>query len=144
MTIDNGANAGASKLDVRHKSSRFSHSLRIRCPATPILAVDQAAERGLTTSSEYIRRAVIDHLKADGLGTPATLNTCGDGRDGFVWGWDSFSGKLELRPPKILYGPSTRLNHCKLPGIFSMMRSLRRLLFGLFIAGLPRLSWLRA
>lgn len=38
-------------------------------------------------------------------GTAAALNTCGDGRDGYVWGWDSFSGKMELRPPKILYGP---------------------------------------
>lgn len=38
-------------------------------------------------------------------GTLAALNTCGDGRDGFVWGWDSFSSKMELRPPKILYGP---------------------------------------
>jgi hypothetical protein len=38
-------------------------------------------------------------------GTPSALNTCGDGRDGFVWGWDSFSGRMELRPPKILYGP---------------------------------------
>lgn len=38
-------------------------------------------------------------------GTYAALNTCGDGRDGFVWGFDSFSGKMELRPPKILYGP---------------------------------------
>jgi hypothetical protein len=62
MTIDNGANAGASKLYVRHKSSRFSHSLRIRCPAALCFAVDQAAERGLTTSSEYIRRAVMNDV----------------------------------------------------------------------------------
>lgn len=38
-------------------------------------------------------------------GGPAALNTCGDGRDGFVWGWDSFSQHMELRPPKVLYGP---------------------------------------
>jgi hypothetical protein len=67
MTIDNGANAGASNLDARHKSSRFSHSLRIRCPASFSFAVDRAAGRNLTTTSEYIRRAVIDRLKTDGI-----------------------------------------------------------------------------
>jgi len=67
MTIDNGANAGASKFNARRKPSRFSHSLRFRCPAALCFAVDRAAERDLTTSSEYIRRTVIDHLKADGI-----------------------------------------------------------------------------
>lgn len=37
--------------------------------------------------------------------TNTGLNTCGDGRDGYVWGWDSFVQRMELRPPKILYGP---------------------------------------
>lgn len=35
-------------------------------------------------------------------GSLAPLNTCGDGRDGFVRGWDSFNQHMELRPPKIL------------------------------------------
>lgn len=38
-------------------------------------------------------------------GTYAALNTCGDGRDGYHWQWDSFSRHMELRPPKILFGP---------------------------------------
>jgi hypothetical protein len=38
-------------------------------------------------------------------GSLAPLNTCGDGRDGFGRQWDSFSQRMELRPPKILYGP---------------------------------------
>src|ERR1700738_833463 len=38
-------------------------------------------------------------------GSYAALNACGDGRDGYVWGFNSFTGKMSLRPPKILYGP---------------------------------------
>jgi hypothetical protein len=38
-------------------------------------------------------------------GSTSTLNVCGDGRDGYGYQWDSFSGRMELRPPKILYGP---------------------------------------
>ena len=65
MSTDNSADTGASKT--RHKSSRFSHSIRIRCQAMLCLAVDEAAERNLTTSSEYIRRSIVDRLKADGV-----------------------------------------------------------------------------
>jgi hypothetical protein len=47
-------------------SSRFTDSLRIRCPPFLPAAIDAAAARNLMTASEYVRRSVIDRLKADG------------------------------------------------------------------------------
>jgi len=46
---------------------RFTDSLRVRCPPSLPAAIDKAACRHLTTSSEYIRRSVIDRLVADGI-----------------------------------------------------------------------------
>jgi hypothetical protein len=48
-------------------SARFTESLRIRCPSALPLAIDKAAARHLMTASEYVRRSVIDRLKADGI-----------------------------------------------------------------------------
>jgi hypothetical protein len=53
-------------------SARFTDSLRIRCPASLPSAIDLAAAKNLMTSSEYVRRSVIDKLKADGI-DPAQL-----------------------------------------------------------------------
>jgi len=39
----------------------------VRCPSSLPLAVERAAARQLMTSSEYIRRSVIERLKADGI-----------------------------------------------------------------------------
>jgi hypothetical protein len=47
--------------------ARFTESLRIRCPSALPLAIDRAAARHLMTASEYVRRSVIDRLKADGI-----------------------------------------------------------------------------
>ena len=46
---------------------RFTDILRVRCP--PILppAIDRAAAQNLMTASEYVRRSVIERLKADGI-----------------------------------------------------------------------------
>jgi hypothetical protein len=45
----------------------FTDSLRIRCPTVLSIAIDKAAARHLMTASEYVRRGVIDRLKADGI-----------------------------------------------------------------------------
>ena len=50
-----------------HSSSRFTERLLVRCPALLPPAIDRAAAKNLMTSSEYVRRSVIDRLKADGI-----------------------------------------------------------------------------
>jgi hypothetical protein len=46
---------------------RFSSYLRIRTPEKLPAAIAAAADRKLTTSSEYARQAIIARLEADGL-----------------------------------------------------------------------------
>jgi hypothetical protein len=46
---------------------RFSSYLRIRAPEKLPAAIAAAAERKLTTSSEYARQAIIERLRKDGL-----------------------------------------------------------------------------
>jgi hypothetical protein len=41
--------------------------LHIRAPAELTEAVTRAADKNMTTSSEYIRRAIIERLKSDNL-----------------------------------------------------------------------------
>jgi hypothetical protein len=53
-------------------SGLFTNRMFVRCPSTLPLAVERAAARQLMTSSEYVRRSVIDRLKADGI-DPAQL-----------------------------------------------------------------------
>ena len=48
-------------------SGRFTERLFIRCPPSLRPAIDRAAAKNLMTSSEYVRRSVIDRLKADGI-----------------------------------------------------------------------------
>jgi len=48
-------------------ASRFTDSIRIRCPASLPVAIDKAASRHLMSSSEFIRRAVIDRLVSEGI-----------------------------------------------------------------------------
>ena len=50
-----------------HNSARFTERVLIRCPATLPPAIDRAAAKHFMTSSEYVRRSVIDRLKADGI-----------------------------------------------------------------------------
>ena len=46
---------------------RFSELLRVRCPAALPAAIEKAATKNMMTASEYIRRSVVDRLKADGI-----------------------------------------------------------------------------
>jgi hypothetical protein len=48
-------------------AARFTHRVFVRCPASLPLAIDRAAAKNLMTASEYVRRSVIDRLKADGI-----------------------------------------------------------------------------
>ncbi len=48
-------------------SLRFSELLRVRCPASLPAAIERGATKNLMTASEYVRRSVVDRLKADGI-----------------------------------------------------------------------------
>jgi hypothetical protein len=66
MSIQNST--GGLPHGTRHESSpRFPISLRVRCPASLPHVIDRAAEKNLMTSAEYIRRSVVDRLRADGF-----------------------------------------------------------------------------
>ena len=45
----------------------FSESIRFRCPSILPVAIEKGAAQNLMTSSEYVRRSIIDRLKADGI-----------------------------------------------------------------------------
>jgi hypothetical protein len=45
----------------------MNSSLHVLAPASLTAAVKAAAERELTSNSEYVRRAVIERLRADGI-----------------------------------------------------------------------------
>jgi hypothetical protein len=63
-------------ISLRQPESYFSSTLQVRCP--PILppAVERAASLNLMTSSEYVRRCIIDRLKADGVKLQSALDAC--------------------------------------------------------------------
>jgi hypothetical protein len=58
---------GAAQQKSTTDAARFTESLRIRCPIALPRAIDKAAARNLMTPSEYVRRSVIDRLRADGI-----------------------------------------------------------------------------
>lgn len=59
---------GAAQSRASHiAGARFTGRIVIRCPASLPPAIDRAAATNLMTASEYVRRSVIDRLKADGI-----------------------------------------------------------------------------
>jgi hypothetical protein len=46
---------------------RFASCFRIRAPEVLTEAVERAAEQHMTSSSEYIRQAILDRLRSDNL-----------------------------------------------------------------------------
>lgn len=53
---------------MRHeRSDHFSRLLQIRAPEFLAAALDRAADKRLTSRSDYIRVALLDRLKADGI-----------------------------------------------------------------------------
>jgi hypothetical protein len=54
-------------IALRKPENHFTGNLQIRCPKTLPVAIEKAAAQRLMTASEYVRRSVIDRLKADGI-----------------------------------------------------------------------------
>jgi len=52
--------------DRESRASQFTDRLVLRVPAVLPRAIEVAATRNLMTSSQYVRRPVIDRLRADG------------------------------------------------------------------------------
>ena len=48
-------------------SERFDTLLQVRTPAALVDAVDKTASKELVTRSDYVRRAVLERLRADGV-----------------------------------------------------------------------------
>ena len=51
----------------RAHSARFSAVLQIRAPEYFADAVDRAADKRVQSRSDYVRSAVLDRLRADGI-----------------------------------------------------------------------------
>jgi metal-responsive CopG/Arc/MetJ family transcriptional regulator len=49
------------------RTNRFDRLLQIRAPEFLTDALDRAADKRLTSRSDYIRVALLDRLKADGI-----------------------------------------------------------------------------
>lgn len=49
------------------RGRKFPSHILVRCPATLPAAIEAAARKNLTTSAEYMRRCIIDRIKADGI-----------------------------------------------------------------------------
>jgi hypothetical protein len=58
----------------RQRDNRYSHRMTLRVQLALPLAVDRAAAKQFTTPSEYIRRSLIQALRADGI-DPERLGT---------------------------------------------------------------------
>ena len=57
----------ALKKSATDDARLMTRRVLVRCPASLPPAIDCAAAKHLMTSSEYVRRSVIDRLKADGI-----------------------------------------------------------------------------
>jgi hypothetical protein len=61
-------------ISLRQPESYFSDTLQVRCPSILPPAIQRAASLNLMTSSEYVRRCIIDRLKADGVKLQSALD----------------------------------------------------------------------
>ena len=52
---------------------RFEGCLRVRAPAVLTEAVERAADANMTTSSEYVRQAIITRLKSENFAALGAL-----------------------------------------------------------------------
>lgn len=50
-----------------HERTRYDTLLQIRAPEHFTAALDRAVESRVTTRSDYVRSAVLDRLRADGI-----------------------------------------------------------------------------
>jgi hypothetical protein len=51
----------------RPRSSKFPSAMLVRCPPSLPAAVARAADRGMTSTSAYVRGAVLEQLRRDGI-----------------------------------------------------------------------------
>jgi len=51
----------------RRSAPQFTARILVRCQPSLVAAIDRAAVKNLMTASEYIRRALIKRVKADGV-----------------------------------------------------------------------------
>ena len=56
----------------KSEKSAFSGTVIFRCPPVLPVAIERGAAQNLMTASEYIRRSVIERLKADGISIEGT------------------------------------------------------------------------
>lgn len=54
---------------------RIGKRVVVVCPEPLTVLLDQAAGRSFTTKSEYVRQAIVDRLRADGIVRPAAGTT---------------------------------------------------------------------
>lgn len=52
---------------IGNRATKFTRNLYVRCPAVLPTAVETAAQSQFMTSSEYVRRSVVERLCADGI-----------------------------------------------------------------------------
>lgn len=52
---------------LRKSENYFTGNLQIRCPKVLPVAIEKGAALNLMSSSEYVRRSIIERLKADGI-----------------------------------------------------------------------------
>jgi hypothetical protein len=55
------------------RQARFPNAIYLRCPASLPSAIDLAARKNFMTSAEYMRRSIIDRIKADGIDPAQSL-----------------------------------------------------------------------
>jgi metal-responsive CopG/Arc/MetJ family transcriptional regulator len=60
------------------KYKRFDVLLQIRAPEVLTKALDRAADKQLTSRSDYIRGAILERLKADGIDCTARAGASND------------------------------------------------------------------
>jgi hypothetical protein len=70
-------NTMAIARDRSEGCARFTDRMFVRCPASLPPAIDKAAAQNLMTASEYVRRSVIDRLRADGIDPVEVAATSG-------------------------------------------------------------------
>jgi hypothetical protein len=65
--------AVSSPGDPMNQLTRCNRLIQIRAPEFMIKALDSAADKRLTSRSDYIRIALLDRLRADGIGAAAFM-----------------------------------------------------------------------
>ena len=60
-------NFAIERTTMKPDEKRFNHNVLVRCPEKMGTMIDRAAARRFQKPSEYVRQAIVQSLKADGL-----------------------------------------------------------------------------